>query len=76
MKILRWVEGVVAEAQSSLDQGAEAVSNEGQGQAPDLSRLERSILLIWTRVFESSSGIWPFFGAVGTALRLYSEAIV
>jgi hypothetical protein len=76
MRTLRWVEGVVAEAQSSLDQGAEAAGNEGQGQAPDLSHLERCILLIWAQVFESSSGIWPFFGTVGTALRLYSEAIV
>lgn len=74
--MLRWIEGVVAEAQSSLYQGAEAAGNERQRQAPDLSCLERSIVLIWAQVFESSSGIWPFFGTVGTALRLYTEAIV
>jgi hypothetical protein len=75
LKVLRWIEGVVAEAQASSDQGIGTASaaDQGQGQAQYLSRLESSILLIWIQVFESSSGVWPFFNTIGTALRLYSE---
>jgi hypothetical protein len=76
LKILRWIEGVVAEAQASSDQGigTAADADQEQGQAQHLGRLERSMLLIWIQVFESSSGVWPFFNTIGTALRLYSEA--
>jgi len=75
LKIARWIEGVVAEAQSSSDHAGGTIANEDQGQALYLSGLEKSVLLIWIQIFESSSGIWPFFGTIGTALRIYSEPV-